>query len=106
MREGLHVYAHCLRSTAGGMALLAINNGRTPTTIDLPIPTERYTLSAANVTDTQVRLNGQALVLNAAGELPDQRPTPIGAGTVELAPASISFFAVSQAGNKDCTRES
>jgi hypothetical protein len=28
LREGLHVYAHCLRGSPGGVALLAINNSR------------------------------------------------------------------------------
>ncbi|MGE0274543.1 MAG: hypothetical protein AB7G68_08350 [Nitrospiraceae bacterium] len=101
-REGLHVYAHCLRSRPGGVALLVINNGWTPATIELPIPSERYMLSAVNVTDTQVRLNGQALVLDAAGELPDLRPTSIGPGIIDLAPASVNFFALSQAGNSHC----
>ena len=26
IQEGLHIYAHCLRGTPGGVALLAINN--------------------------------------------------------------------------------
>ena len=84
------------------MAILVSNNGRTPATIELPIPTERYMLSAANVTDTQVRLNGQSLVLDAAGELPDLRPTSIGPGITEVAPAGVTFLALSQAGNSHC----
>ena len=28
IQDGLHVYAHCLRGTPGGVALLAINNNR------------------------------------------------------------------------------
>ena len=84
------------------MAILVSNNGRTPATIELPIPTERYMLSAANVTDTQVGLNGQSLVLDAAGELPDLRPTSIGPGITEVAAAGVTFFALSRAGNSHC----
>src|SRR5207248_3773447 len=41
-REGLHVYAHNLRGTPGGVALLVINNSRVQKeSIDLPLAAER-----------------------------------------------------------------
>ncbi len=73
-----------------------------PTTIALPIPTERYQLFAANVTDTQVRLNGRPVGLQVTGDLPLLRSESIPAGTVELLPSSITFLSVPEAENRHC----
>lgn len=44
----LHLYAHCLRDTPGGVALLAINTDRNASqTLDVSVPSERYTLTPA-----------------------------------------------------------
>ena len=57
IREGLHVYAHCLRGTPGGVALLAINNSRTqPTSITLPSSADFYTLSAQQLDGVSARV--------------------------------------------------
>ncbi len=103
IRAGLHVYAHCLRGTPGGVALLAINNSRTqPASIELPTPAERYTLAAQEPEETHVQLNGQELKPDANDELPDLRAARIQAGIVELAPASITFLAIAGAENASC----
>jgi hypothetical protein len=53
------LYAHCLRGVRGGVALLAINADKTnPYELSLPVKTTRYTLTAANLTDSAVELNG------------------------------------------------
>jgi hypothetical protein len=103
IREGLHVYAHCLRGTPGGVAVLAINNSRTQANaIALPLSAARYTLAAANLEDTQIQLNGQELKLGADDTLPDLAAAPVPAGALELAPASITFFAIPEARNASC----
>jgi heparanase len=103
IQEGLHVYAHCLRGTPGGVALLAINNSRTrPTSIVLPNEADRYTLSARDLDATQAQLNGDVLKLSADDELPALRTVHVPAGTVELQPASITFLAVSAVDNPSC----
>lgn len=103
IREGLHLYAHCLRGTSGGVALLAINNSRTrPISIVLPNGGDRYTLSARDLEATQVELNGEVLRLSAGDELPVLKPVHVSAGTVELQPASITFLAVATANNLGC----
>lgn len=102
IREGLHVYAHCLRGTPGGVAVLAINNNRTqPTSITMPLEAERYALTAS-LEATSVQLNGRDLRLGGNDELPELRGQPIPAGPVELAPASIMFLAIPSAGNANC----
>jgi heparanase len=103
IREGLHVYAHCLQGTPGGVALLAINNSRTQaTSIDLPIPAGGYMLAARNLEEARVQLNGQELKLQGQDALPDLQGRSIPAGAVELPPASIIFLAIKEAGNTSC----
>jgi hypothetical protein len=100
IREGLQLYAHSLRGHPGGVVLLAVNNSRTQsTTIDLPMPADRYTLTAKNPEDDQVQLNGQELKLGANDELPSRQDKRMRAGRVELPPTSITFLAIPDAGN-------
>ena len=102
-REGLHVYAHCLRGTPGGVAVLAINSSRTRASIlALPVEAERFTLAASGERDAGVRLNGRELRLGADDALPDLAGEAVPAGNVELAPASITFLGVGRAGNGAC----
>lgn len=103
IREGQHIYAHCLRGTPGGVALLAINNSRTQSTsISLPAGADRYTLSADHIESPSVRLNGQELRLGSNDRLPDLPGSRIPSGPVDLAPASITFLALTDAGNGNC----
>lgn len=103
IREGLHLYAHFLRGTPGGVALLAINNSRTQaTTITLPSEADRYTLSAQQLEARNVQLNGQELRLGSNDELPTFQGRRIPSGNVELTPASITFLTIADAANGSC----
>lgn len=103
IQAGLHVYAHCLRGTSGGVALLALNTSRTdPAAIAIPKPAEAFTLTAVSLQGAQVRLNGRPLVLQANDELPALQGRRVPAGRVALAPASITFLRVPEAGNASC----
>ena len=100
---GLHLYAHCLQGHPGGVALLAINaNATTAARIELTATSQRYTLTAPALEDREVQLNGATLALGPGDELPAFRAAPTAAGPVELAPVSITFFAVTNAGNSAC----
>ncbi len=100
---GLRLYAHCLRSQPGGVALLAINaNTAASARIDLSAPSERYMLTSHELLDDTVLLNGTALELGPGDELPAFNGVPTRAGMVELAPASITFFAIEKADNPAC----
>lgn len=104
LSEGLHLYAHCLPGRPGGVTLLAINNSRTKAKrLEVPAATQRYTLSARQLEDEQVSLNGRPLALAANGALPDLPSTTAPAGTVELAPATITFMTVAGAQNPACS---
>jgi heparanase len=103
IREGLHLYAHCLRGSAGGVALLAINNSRTQETrLALPLPAQRYALSAPAIETAEIQLNGRPLALGPDDALPELKGEGVAAGPVTLAPASIAFFAMPQATNPSC----
>ncbi len=99
----LHLYAHCLRNHAGGVALLAINLSRTETkVVNLPVVSEQYTLAASKVDDDTVQLNGLTLQLMADDELPTIKGQSIPSRTVELQPATITFLAAANSNNPRC----
>jgi len=99
----LHLYAHCLRDQPGGVALLAINAEKdADQTLQLPVSSGRYTLTAADLTSSTVDLNGKRLELGPADALPVLRGAEVHSETVTLAPASITFLAVPKAGNAAC----
>jgi heparanase len=103
IQSGLHLYSHCLRGTAGGVALLAINNDRAATRVlTVPMPGERYTLSSDDLQAKAVRLNGVELKLGADDALPDLTGAPVQAGNISLDPATITFIALPGAGNHAC----
>jgi heparanase 1 len=99
----LDLYAHCLRGTRGGVALLAINRDRVaPRSLGLPTPARRYALTAIDLTATRARLNGSDLRLDEGGEWPSLQGEAVGAGRLDLPPASITFLAVADAANPAC----
>jgi len=103
LQTGQHVYAHCLRGTPGGVALIVINNDRaTSHTLSIPVAGERYTMSSSDLQSQPVQLNGTQLKLGPGDELPVLTSILIGAGNVEFAPATITFIALPQAGNGAC----
>ena len=91
LQAGLHVYAHCQRARPGGVSLLVINTDRMAShELMLARAALRYTLDAADLNDTGIRLNGGTLGLKAGSERPNLEGTPVAAGTATFAPATIS----------------
>jgi hypothetical protein len=100
---GHHVYAQCMRGHPGGVTLLAINNSRTQSaSIELAGAASRYTLTAATLQDTHVQLNGRELALGPNDALPGLQGVRIAAGRAVLAPVSITFLTMADAGNASC----
>jgi hypothetical protein len=99
---GIHLYAHCLRGTPGGVAVLAINTGSAAHTIESTLAGERYSLTArGDMMGGDVELNGVELKL--AGEnLPAIKGTRASKGKIELEGKSINFLAFASAGNRAC----
>lgn len=101
--SGLHIYGHCQRGVSGGVSLLAINISRRQSrALDLPVASERYTLSATSLGDKIVRLNGRALALDRNDELPPLTGAATAAGRVSFAPRTITFLAIPAAANPAC----
>ena len=99
----VHLYAHCLRDQRGGVAVLAINTDRDAAhDLVTPIPAARYTLTAKDLMETSVELNGVPLKLGVHDALPELKGKAAPAGPVTLAPASITFLAFPNAGNASC----
>jgi len=99
----LYVFAHCLRGKHGAVAVLAINADREQAReISLPKASARYTLTAPDLLGTSVLLNGAELKAAADGSLPPMEGAAQSAGTAELKPKSITFFAVPGAKNAAC----
>jgi hypothetical protein len=100
----LYLYAHCLRGGSGGVALLAINASSRPQTLNVPKASERYTLTAQQLDSRSVQLNGRILDLQTDDALPPMNGIKTLAGNMALAPQSITFIGISQAGNEACNR--
>jgi hypothetical protein len=99
----LYLYAHCLRDHPGGVTLLVINaDPAKAQSLILPTSAERYTLTAQNLQDTHVQLNGVELQLGADDNLPELKGTASRSGAFEFAPASITFLAMPKAHNTSC----
>jgi hypothetical protein len=101
---GLHLYAHALRDHLGGVALLVVNTDyTTPQTLHIPLRSLRYTLSAEDLMDRSVKLNGIKLNTGANSELPTLDGETMPAGEHHFPPVSITFIALPEANNSSCT---
>jgi hypothetical protein len=104
IQADLHIYAHCQPGTPGGVSLLVINTDRNaPQSLAPSSASERYTLDAANLQSTTVRLNGATLAIGDNDDLPVVLGAKTSAGAViTFPPATITFLAMPEAGNKAC----
>ncbi len=101
--QNVYSYAHCLEGRPGGVVLLVVNADRQRGfDINLPLAVERYTLTAKQLGDRSVQLNGNQLRLTAGGELPKIAGEPAKAGRVSFPPESITFLAMGNANNGNC----
>ena len=101
--SGVYLYGHCLRNHAGGVALLVINASRDQAlTLQVPARSQRYTLTALELEDAHVLLNGAALELGAGDALPELKGIDTPSGSVTVAPTSITFLGIESAHNANC----
>ena len=99
----VHTYAHCLQGVPGGVTLLVINaDTKSPYEITLPQPSERFTLSAHDLTSGEVELNGKKLTLGLNDSLPELKGVRNPAGEAVVAPESITFFEFRSTNNIAC----
>jgi hypothetical protein len=101
--QAVRIYAHCMKGTKGGVAILALNtDAGNEKTVSIPVAADRYSLTAPDLAGRKVLLNGAELEAAADGSVPEFKGQPVKAGTVALAPASITFLTIKSAGNKSC----
>ena len=101
--SSLHIYAHCLRGQAGGVALLAINTDASVSqSLDLATASERYALTAPNVDAGNVQLNGSELKLGQDDAMPKLTGITAASGPLTFPPATITFLAIPNANNASC----
>ena len=99
----VYVYAHCLQNRPGGVTLLVINANRQRVhEITLPSEAERYTLTANQLRDTSIELNGKTLQLNRDGDVQQFLGQSTRAGHISFGPTSITFLAIATADNSNC----
>lgn len=103
IRPGLHVYAHCLRGTRGGVTVMAINLEASPAKLQGTGPAEVYALTSTDLMSKAVLLNGRPLALGADDSLPAITPVKQAQGQVALAGHSVNFIAFPAAANRHCT---
>lgn len=98
-----YAYAQCLEGRKGGVTLLVLNTDRRRgIELNLPTASERYTLTAKQLEDATVQLNGKALRLTDSGDLPQLKGEPVNAGRLSFAPVSITYLSIANAGNANC----
>lgn len=92
--ENLHVYAHSRKDGREGVAYLIVNNSlEDEVRVELPGKAEYYTMSAESLRSGRVMINGQVMPTQGT-EFPEVKPVTVNAGTVELAPATVTFVLV------------
>jgi heparanase 1 len=102
-QQNLRVYAHCMKDTPGGVAMLILNTDPgAERTLKMRAGGERYTLTASNLISKTVLLNGAEMSAAADGSSRAIKGLRVEAGTIRLAPASITFLTMATAGNASC----
>jgi len=98
-----YVYAQCREGRRGAVVLLVINADRQRSfDVNLPMASERYTLTAKQREGSTVELNEKPLRLTSSGDIPQFRGEPVNAGRIRFAPVSITYLSIANAGNTNC----
>jgi heparanase 1 len=101
-QPGLHIYAHCLRGTPGGVTVLAINLAKASAKISFAGPADLYAMTAPELESRSVLLNGRPLQLGPGDTLPVLEARRLKGKSVSLAATSVNFITLPQARNPAC----
>lgn len=100
----LKLYAHCLRGSRKGVAVLAENLGSEVRTISLPGSANIYVITAETLDAKTVMINGREPKIAASGALPRVTVRRI-SGSISLPRHSISFLTMTDFTNPACALE-
>ena len=95
--DGVDVFAHNLKGSKGGLAVLIVNPKDTECSVEIPANAEQYLLTADELQTKTVKLNGTVLKLKSDETMPEVKGQKIKAGEVVLPAHSILFLAVKKA---------
>lgn len=99
--EGVRVFAHCLRGSRGGVALLALNTGNTPVRLPTGLSGKAWIMRASPLDSKTVTINGAAPTVDPKGRVQGLAPQKLG-GQLNVPAQSVAFAALPQAGNPAC----
>jgi heparanase len=99
--EGVDIFAHSLKNSSKGIAVLIVNTKDSDFSICIPYPAEQYLITADELQTKKIKLNGEVLQLTKDNELPFIKGKRIKAGEIQLPPHSIAFLSFKQKGYPD-----
>jgi hypothetical protein len=97
----LRLYAHCLRGTPGGVALLALNTGMASQNISLGGSARAWIMAGAPLDTRSIKVNGRSPAMTRQGGV-SGLDAVIVRGRLSLPGHSITFVAVPGARNPAC----
>jgi len=101
--QALRIYAHCSQDGNGAVTLLALNTDTAnDQVVTLPLPAQRFTISAPELTSANVLVNGAAPKVAPDGTVEILKRDAVKAGPVRLAPATVTFLIIPAAHNQHC----
>jgi len=92
LTDGVDIFAHSLKNSSKGIAVLIVNPKDSDYSIEIPAKAEKYLLTANELQTKTIKLNGKVLKLEFDDTLPDIKGEKINAGEVQLPPHSILFL--------------
>ncbi|WP_022681791.1 hypothetical protein [Sphingobium bisphenolivorans] len=99
----MRLYAHCLRGSSGGVALLALNTGDAPQKLATGPDTKAWIMTGQPLDSTTIRVNGEVPRISSNGMI-SQLSGRVVRGEVQIPAKSLAFLAVSGANNPACVR--
>ncbi len=97
----LRLYTHCLPARKGGIGMVAINTGIAAQTVPATGQSRAWILTGEPIDTREVKINGVAPFLTAAGELSGLEGAPT-SGSLSIPAKAIAFLAVPGTNNPAC----
>ena len=94
LKEGIDIFAHSLKGSEKGKAVLIVNTLDSESSIVIPSSAEQYLLTAdgEELQTKKVKLNGEVLKLISDETLPAIKGEKIKAGEIQVPPHSVLFL--------------
>lgn len=89
---GVDIFAHNLKNSVNGKAVLILNTNDSGAQITVPADAEQYLLTADELLTKKVKLNGAELSLTSKDEVPAIKGKKVKSGQLEMPAHSIIFL--------------